>query len=565
MAGPISDRFESYGALEQKRELLISASRRSMQSSGAPKSQNDRSGEKTLMWGRRNGSGSGERIDIRPGVSMLSVLKHLNYKPWYALAEFVDNALQSYLANQKAGSTETAEPLIVDIDVDFGPPGRISIKDNAAGIAYSDFPRAFRTASAPPDRTGLAEFGIGMKSAACWFAPQWSVRTSTFGDPIARTIKFDIDDIVSESIEELVVEESKAAKGAHFTEVILDNLFHTPQGRTLSKIKEHLTDIYRDYIRKEILILRLKGEVLSYEPPEILFAAYFKTPDQEHLLWRKDIKFDLGSGQRVTGFAAIRSVASTKKAGFALFRRGRIIQGSGDDGYRPEYIFGGPNTYRYQRLFGELHLDGFEVSHTKDGFRWDDTEQPFLELLREHLEKDDLPMFSQADGYRVRKQDTAIRKDAQSAATSTTQALGKSFPSMVSRLSNSPNVEVTPDFSATQPALANRKILVNFRGQSWEIDVQLTNDPAESQWLALDMKETNDGAKREIGIRLSLAHPFMVRYAQDDFRSIDAFLRLAAGIAIAEVLARSSGVRNAATIRRNLNEILMTELSGPQM
>ena len=29
-----------------------------------------------------------QRVSIRPGVSVLAVLRHLNYKPWFALAEF---------------------------------------------------------------------------------------------------------------------------------------------------------------------------------------------------------------------------------------------------------------------------------------------------------------------------------------------------------------------------------------------------------------------------------------------------------------------------------------------
>ena len=40
-----------------------------------------------------------EAVSIRPGVQILSILQHLNYKPWFALAEFVDNSIQSYLAN----------------------------------------------------------------------------------------------------------------------------------------------------------------------------------------------------------------------------------------------------------------------------------------------------------------------------------------------------------------------------------------------------------------------------------------------------------------------------------
>ena len=40
---------------------------------------------------------SENKINIRPNVSMLSVLKFLEYETWFALAEFVDNAIASYL------------------------------------------------------------------------------------------------------------------------------------------------------------------------------------------------------------------------------------------------------------------------------------------------------------------------------------------------------------------------------------------------------------------------------------------------------------------------------------
>ena len=40
-------------------------------------------------------------VNIRPGVNVLSVLPHLNYKAWYALAEFVDNAIQSSIDENK--------------------------------------------------------------------------------------------------------------------------------------------------------------------------------------------------------------------------------------------------------------------------------------------------------------------------------------------------------------------------------------------------------------------------------------------------------------------------------
>ena len=41
-------------------------------------------------------------VEIRPEVAMYAAFARLNYEPWYALAEFVDNSLQSYLANRSA-------------------------------------------------------------------------------------------------------------------------------------------------------------------------------------------------------------------------------------------------------------------------------------------------------------------------------------------------------------------------------------------------------------------------------------------------------------------------------
>src|SRR5271155_409055 len=111
------------------------------------------------------------RVSIRPGVGILSVLRHLNYKAWFAMAEFVDNSLQSYLQNserlQELHGREFR--LKVEIEIERSDEVRIKIRDNAAGIATADYARAFRPAELPTDRSGFAEFGMGMKSAACWF------------------------------------------------------------------------------------------------------------------------------------------------------------------------------------------------------------------------------------------------------------------------------------------------------------------------------------------------------------------------------------------------------------
>ena len=58
-----------------------------------------------------------------------------------------------------------------------------------------------------------------------------------------------------------------------------------------------------------------------------------------------------------------------------------------------------------------------------------------------------------------------------------------------------------------------------------------------------------------------MVHPFMVRFAQTDSEDVEALLRVAAALALAEVVARNSGVRLAGTIRRNVNDIIRQALS----
>lgn len=503
-----------------------------------------------------------ERVSIRPGTRILSVLRYLNYRPWFALAEFVDNALQS--AHEHESELRALHgpdwQLRVTIDIDPAAPGRIKIHDNAGGIGLADFPRAFRPAAAPPDASGLSEFGMGMKSAACWFARKWSVRTSALGEPVEHEVKFDVPVIVSEELESLDVLSEPAARTDHFTEITLDELHHIPVRRTLGKIKEHLSDIYREFTRKGFLDLRVNGEQMHYREPGILVAPYARTPEEPAKVWRRDIDFDLGGGMTVRGFAALRDPGSHTRSGFALFRRGRLIQGSGEEGYRPSLVFGTPGNYRHLRLFGELHLQGFEVSHTKDGFRWDENEQAFLELLLEKLDDDELPLLRQADAYRALEARRDRKRVAESALENATGALESALPQVLETIADQEPVGTNSEPLADQPLLAQRELRFRFRERDWSIRIELSEAAGEGEWLTIsDMSSQGDAEL--LSIRIAMQHPFMIRFAQTNEQDVEAMIRVAAGLAVAEKLARNSAVRYAGTVRRNLNEILREGLA----
>ena len=378
-----------------------------------------------------------ESIDIRPEVSVLGVFRHLNYRPWFAAAEFVDNAIQSFQDHRQelARVQGHTRKLIVKVKIDTSGDGFIQVSDNAAGIYRDEWARALRPAEPPPDTSGLAEFGMGMKTAAAWFGRRLTVRSKALGEPFRREIILDFNEIIDKRIETVQLETFPAELQEHGTEVIVSGLHSPPYGRTIGKIRDHLASIYRLFLRDGSLQLVFQHgtnpeQRLMVEEVDIFEGPRFDDLEGEHKLWSKPIGFDLGGGLRAHGFLAIRAVGSTANAGLALFRRKRLIQGSGDETYRPRAIFGASNSYEYQRLFGELTLEGFDISHTKDGFRWEEHEEPFVDLLREYTDAEPLPLIRQARGLRTgtrRSPESSLSDEAQSAATGTASVLGREF------------------------------------------------------------------------------------------------------------------------------------------
>ena len=507
-----------------------------------------------------------QKVPIRPGVGILSVLSRLNYKSWFAIAEFVDNSIQSYLDYHEEIEHVDGNntKLKVEVELDTSEGGYLIVRDNAAGIHEKDYLHAFRPAEVPPNTSGLSEFGMGMKSAACWFSPNWTVRTTAIGEPVEKRVHFDISQIVEDNLEELTVESRTIGSNTHFTEIILSDLHNPPQTKTIKKIREHLASIYRVFIREGLLELRFRDEVLSYTQPKTLCAPFHEKVSDAPILWRKEINFDFGTGLRACGFAALREKASTSHAGFALFRRNRLIQGSADEGYRPEFIFGKPNTFRYQRLFGELHLEGFNVSHTKDGFQWDENEEPFLELLKEELDKEPTPLLNQAEGHRVRQKTPDLKPGAETSTRHTSKTVENEVPPVVeAQLREIPeNEPPPPDLPTTEMPVADKTVPVEINGKIWEISIELVNDQAVGDWISVS-DDPWDGKVRRVKIRMSLAHPFMLQYSGAEASQIEPLQRLAIAIALAEITARDSGVKKTRTFIRNINKFLRDALSKP--
>ncbi|TXG98330.1 MAG: ATP-binding protein [Nevskiaceae bacterium] len=511
------------------------------------------------------------KVNIRPEVNILSVLRHLNYRPWFALAEFVDNAIQSYLTNreQLREADGVDAPLRVTVAIDPAGTGRILITDNAAGIALRDFPRAFRPAQIPPDRQGLSEFGMGMKSAACWFAKKWSVRTKALGEDVERVVSFDIEQIIEDRIEDLTIVEVPSQTKRHYTVLELTDLCHVPKKRTIGKIKEHLASIYRTFLRDKTLTLVFGRDELSFEETPVLKAAPYRDPAVEPIVWRKPINMDLGGAHKVTGFAALREVGSTTHAGFALFRRNRLIEGSADESYRPEQIFGKSNSYTFQRLFGELHLSGFDVSHTKDGFRWEEHEELFLELLESELKGQPMNLLDQAEGYRAKqnKRTRDLEDVAETATNNVANVVERELaPVLEAETQHPANPPAVPsEISAPSVSGFERTVEVRVSTTVWVLTIKASTDPTVSDWLRVGdaTKPTSDGVRRRsVQVDVSLVHPFVERFSGAGNENMEVFVRFASAAALAAALSSEAGGKPQFFLH-HLNKLLRETFAAP--
>lgn len=511
-------------------------------------------------------------VDIVPGVGILGVFGHLNYEPWFALAEYVDNALQSASKSYlRLRGLDPAYRLRVDIAYERENGGRIVIEDNAAGIARSDFGRAFKAAEVPPDRTGLSEFGMGMKSASIWFARNWKVVTTSPGDPHVYSIEFDMETVLSDKIDRLEVRQEPAPVNDHYTRLELWNLNQFLHGRTLGKVRDHLREIYRTFLRDDRLTLTVAGQSMEFVEPEVLKAPDFRAGNVEGVQgeaveWRKDVSITLDGDLHVTGWAAIRAEGRTNGNGLSLFRRGRVITGTSDSPYRPTRVFGQSNSYRSQRLFGELTVEGLPVSHTKDGFQWHGREEEFEERLRQVLDADPLPLLKQAEGYRARQATRTEQKRIQRAGENTADVSQHALPGALDKV-----VEPADELPSTDnngvgddepPLDFSREFSFDHSGTTWSITISATSRPAEPRWLLRQVEVEPGGRTIQAVLTLNTSHPFLSQFALGSTDALEAVFRIAVALIVSESLLLTEGDgETAARFLRQVDTLLGAALS----
>ena len=344
-----------------------------------------------------------DSIDIKFGHQNFGNYKRLSYKWWFALAEFVDNSTQSYADNKPALDKAFKDGddrfgVNITTDRDF-----IRISDNAMGMNSLDLERSLIVGQPPNNSKGRCRYGLGMKTAACWIGNKWKITTSKLGSNERLTIEIDVDDVVTGNITRKLTTE-KEDESKHYTFIEIKEHHRPLKGRTIGKVKEYLRSIYRMDISSGILALK-------YDDLELEWADY-GTDDfltrKDGSPYKDDFIFDINTDpdkKVAVGWVGVLKSGSRSKAGFSIFHRKRLIKGW-PDSWRPEKIFGagGRNDLINQRVVGEINLEDFEVSHTKDEINWhadeeDLVEEGLLEFCKPYMEAATKARKGQYHGY----------------------------------------------------------------------------------------------------------------------------------------------------------------------
>jgi len=319
-------------------------------------------------------------VSVIIGPETVRSYKRLAYETWWAIAEFIDNSSQNYMSNRDAldaaykGEDGRFEVLLnYERDQD-----RIRITDNAMGMSIEELTKSVMIGIPPNDTSGRHEFGMGMKTAACWLGDIWTLRTTQLGDPNEYEITFDVESVANGE-SNLRLREVAVSPDLHYTVLTISKMHQKIGGRLLGRLKENLRSIYRFDTRSGLMRLCWGDEELSYDDRLNLLTA------MDGSEYRKTFNFEVNDKQ-VSGWAGILEVGGRPKAGFAISRRGRLVMGQ-PDAWRPQSIFGqvaGSNDLVNQRIVGEIHLDNFLISHTKNQILWQGDE---LDLVEEKLKE----------------------------------------------------------------------------------------------------------------------------------------------------------------------------------
>lgn len=506
-----------------------------------------------------------KRISVAPTVQVLGLLQNMNYTPWFAIGEFVDNSITSFVKHiRQFPNDERFTHLVVDIKWDEALE-QFYVTDNAAGIPDADdgWKRALELGARNPDPTVLGVYGYGMKAAAFWWSPKISITSKVAGEHVSRSVTMDIDEIQNENLDFIDLKELPTPdRDRHGTTIVLKGLNpgrSYPRGMTLGKVRTYLASMYRAYLRGDdqfthpitgqaFLTINVQEQELIAPSPQLLVEPFWSKPTQppegsEAVYWKKDIAFEVPNLRdpsrpsatfKVSGWAGVLSTMSADSGLFLMYHGKGLVgvgQGAGQaaqDTYKPQKIFGPANGWRHRRLVAELDVSEFNKLNTSDGIKFSDQEREMFEKALEN-ELHRTQIFEMANNYRPRsKSDFSDNQLGQlQTFVDQTAAGAQAVSQSIEFVTLEPNAqEVEPPVGVDRVSATH--IVSTSSGQKVQFSTVFGDE--ENSWLQIYR-----GGEALSLIEVNMNHPFIQKYFTIPKNDPSGLLEVAIAIGIAEL------------------------------
>ena len=441
------------------------------------------------------------------------------------------------------------------------------IKDNAYGMELDDFSRAVKVDSPPETKDGRNEFGMGLKTAASWFGNSWSVESTQFGSTNNYYTEINIQELRDKKLNCIDIISVDCNPEEHGTIVTINNITkRIDAARTKGKIIQLLESMYRRDLNS--------GKVNIWFNDVLLHFDEYKCLEFRDTIWRKNIDFSFshnGMLHRVKGFVGILANGGFGRAGFALFRRGRVVIGGEDQNYKPYRIFQQAQSTIAHKLFGEFDLEDFPVNQAKDGFVWDDgLEDTFVDNLKEHIQEY-IIIARMTNKERAKEEEFSeeVSEKIHDEVQNFTVSLSSCNSLSADSVSTNDSVGTTSDdvekaYEEYLYATNNSEELSvgNERKYSIQINEVIKKDfvvswsiGSKTYWI--NKEESEDG--KTVFVTININHPFFKPYSNnEDFKVV--LEKFVISFVVAEEQAKltsdKEGYIRASTIRHKMNEYL---------
>lgn len=502
-------------------------------------------------------------ISFKATQGVYLLYKNYTYKAPQVFGEFIDNAIQSYEDHKNLLTVDDPNfKLKVEIEIEWHMDSdsvvkakKITIRDNAAGMTAERFAIAFDLANPDAARTGMNEFGVGMKAAASWLGNKWHIETTSVTDKVTRVVDVDLTEICKNDIQQLESKETIIPNAPHGTTIVIEDLWdeNVIKRNSIEELNKSIASIYRYFLRRKELQISVGEELLDFEDYEVLEAPSYKEPDGETIKWKCNVTTSDSKGHSLSGFVALLKDTKDERRGVVIMRNHRVVLGfDPKDRTIGKEFMGQIGSAKYRRVFGELEITGFKVAFGKNQVNDLDLLEALCTQAAGKLKINGVSLLTQCDKYKSRKKTPPQPKPTPVPTPPNPQPEPEPTPEPPTP-TPTPTPEPTPPLP-TPPIPAPTGIIAKgkfkFGGMSYQIILKDSNELSELFWNDLSQKSSN-----VLICKINLGHPFFKSFGKPEKQTIT----MIKALSIAKFKATIDSAGSAIAMMNEFNQLINSQ------